>query len=331
MERFYILDLSSTPNCPIVIVNGQICSSNNENVYLIQSYNPIVSKFSESNIIDFSDSFTVDKTTELSITFYSIFEAKFYSTSLNLYEHVNNVWKYETIEYNRVQLGMLPNGIVTLWLISEDRKELIYNVQAKESDAEKAFFRKYGISSIEYTTNFKNVVALGKSENNDENLVSYKRYIKKYCFRYIIRDVNKGKIQEENDNVEKSLFVSLCTYAGDTDKTNETFGLYINRGVPLKTSVRFIEKKCKYQLFLFFNESIIDLFEKYYGAHPETKSDIMICYDIKERDVNVSFYRYGLKETFDIPESSYQFIVFKSGFEYIRSKNYNQSHGSWVW
>ena len=75
----------------------------------------------------------------------------------------------------------------------------------------------------------------------------------------------------------------------------------------------------------------IDLFRRFYGAHPETKADFIIRIDPENKKYELALYRQGLKEPVVIPESAYQMIVFKNKFEDYRSANYNQPRGAWIW
>lgn len=79
------------------------------------------------------------------------------------------------------------------------------------------------------------------------------------------------------------------------------------------------------------DEEIQSVFDRFYGAHPETKTDIMIWIDSEKKKFELALYRYGLKEPQIINESTYQLIVFKNKFEYFRSENYDQPRGAWIW
>lgn len=76
---------------------------------------------------------------------------------------------------------------------------------------------------------------------------------------------------------------------------------------------------------------IVHIFERFYGAHPDTKADFIIRIDPENKKYELALYRQGLKEPVVIPESAYQLIVFKNKFEDYRSENYNQPRGAWIW
>jgi len=78
-------------------------------------------------------------------------------------------------------------------------------------------------------------------------------------------------------------------------------------------------------------EEVTKIFDRFYGAHPETKADFIIRIDAEAKKYELALYRQGLKEPVVIPESAYQLIVFKNKFEDYRSENYNQPRGAWIW
>ena len=79
------------------------------------------------------------------------------------------------------------------------------------------------------------------------------------------------------------------------------------------------------------DKEICKVFDRFYGAHPETKTEFMIRIDVEQNKYELALYRYGLKEPQVINESAYQLIVFKNKFEHFRSENYDQPRGAWIW
>ena len=73
------------------------------------------------------------------------------------------------------------------------------------------------------------------------------------------------------------------------------------------------------------------MFDKFYGAHRDTRTDFIIRVDAAARKYELALFRYGLKEPVVIPEEAYQLLVFKNRFEDFRSPNYDQPRGAWIW
>lgn len=107
---------------------------------------------------------------------------------------------------------------------------------------------------------------------------------------------------------------------------------YHKTGKPSKLALQWQAKKSEYMAFFMFDSiRISKIFNRFYGAHPDTKTDFIIRIDAEKRKYELALYRYGLKEPQIIPEDVYQLLVFKNKFEDYRSENYNQERGAWIW
>lgn len=128
-------------------------------------------------------------------------------------------------------------------------------------------------------------------------------------------------------------YIEETLYDGTHDKLHDE-GLihYHEGGKPKKMILKWNAKKTEFiASFKLNDEEIQSVFDRFYGAHPETKTDIMIWIDSEKKKFELALYRYGLKEPQIINESTYQLIVFKNKFEYFRSENYDQPRGAWIW
>ena len=127
--------------------------------------------------------------------------------------------------------------------------------------------------------------------------------------------------------IEESLF------DGTYDKLHDDGLLkYHEAGKPKKLAIKWQIDKSEYSAYFWFdNEKICSIFERFYGVHPDTKTDFIVRIDAEKKKYELSLFRQGLKEPLVIPEEAYQLLVFKNKFEDYRSKNYNQERGAWVW
>lgn len=99
-----------------------------------------------------------------------------------------------------------------------------------------------------------------------------------------------------------------------------------------KLAIKWYIGKSEYSAYFWFEEEPIrEVFDKFYGAHPDTKTDFIIRIDAENKKYELALYRYGLKEPQIISEDVYQLLVFKNKFEDYRSDNYNQERGAWIW
>ena len=103
-------------------------------------------------------------------------------------------------------------------------------------------------------------------------------------------------------------------------------------GKPSHLTVHWHVAKRQYGAYFFFDhDELHAVFSRCYGAHPDTKVDILIQMDPETNHYELALYRYGMKEPLKINESAYQLMVFRNKFECFRSENYNLPPRSWRW
>ena len=169
----------------------------------------------------------------------------------------------------------------------------------------------------------------------------FENYMKQFTYRYQAifdhwdEDGEKWiKYNEEEDELIPEFdYIEESLYDGTHDKLHDG-GLmkYHQAGKPKKLRVEWHIGKSEYSAYFWFeDERIREVFDRFYGAHPDTKTDFIIRIDAAKRKYELALYRYGLKEPQVIPEDVYQLLVFKNKFEDYRSDNYNQERGAWIW
>lgn len=163
--------------------------------------------------------------------------------------------------------------------------------------------------------------------------------MKQFAHRYLVifeewNAQNKLWVEYEKENIQPKFdTIEEMLFDGTFDKLNDGRLLkYHQAGKPKKLALKWHICKSEYSAYFWFEEeSIREVFDKFYGAHPDTKTDFIIRIDAKNRKYELALYRYGLKEPQVIPENVYQLLVFKNKFEDYRSDNYNQERGAWIW
>lgn len=170
-----------------------------------------------------------------------------------------------------------------------------------------------------------------KANNEDLSLASHsfsnvmRESMRDYEFRFF--PVVDG--EKEIDLLDIRQYLSDGTVTTLDDKS---LFLYQHASKPQKLAVNWTIDDSLYSAYFWLNEERnTAIFERFYGAHPDTKSDFIIRIDAENKKYELSLYRQGLKEPVVIPESAYQLIVFKNKFEDYRSENYNQPSGAWIW
>lgn len=138
---------------------------------------------------------------------------------------------------------------------------------------------------------------------------------------------DKQNIKPEFEYIEEALYDGTYNKLHDDGLLN-----YHEAGRPMKLAMKWHIKKSDYTAYFWFeNEKIRTIFDRFYGTHPETKTDFIIRIDADSNKYELALYRHGLKEPQVISESAYQLLVFKNKFECFRSENYNQERGAWIW
>lgn len=165
-------------------------------------------------------------------------------------------------------------------------------------------------------------------------------YMQQFTYRYILQfekwnDSSKDwlKYEENEDSVPKFEFIEESLFNGTFDKLHDDGLLkYHEAGKPKKLAIKWHINKSEYTAYFWFeDEKICSIFERFYGAHPDTKTDFIIRIDSEKKKYELALFRQGLKEPQIIPEDAYQLLVFKNKFEDYRSDNYNQERGAWIW
>lgn len=234
-------------------------------------------------------------------------------------------------------IGLGNQGEIALWLNNEHKSFLIFyshgiNITDKITDdmiSQAQFLDANGkhIKSIIELCDHDRLKFRESTRSRLKIADCIENRMKQYSYRYDV------KIKQVTDEI----VVNDCLFDGTYDKTHTNeLQSYHKAGKVRKLSVKWIEKNSKdideFSAFFWMDEiEITRIFEKFYGAHPETKTDFIIRIDAGNKKYELALYRQGLKEPVVIPESAYQLIVFKNKFEDYRSENYNQPRGAWIW
>lgn len=140
-----------------------------------------------------------------------------------------------------------------------------------------------------------------------------------------------GNVYNYNHKLVKT-YLRDIQYEDIFNEYDEELYKYCKKEVPQRLSIKWMYDKKEYNCYIWFEEKLItSIFERFYGAHPETKTDFIIRIDSENKKYELALFRQGLKDPQIIPENAYQLLVFKNKFEDYRSDNYNQERGAWIW
>lgn len=198
-----------------------------------------------------------------------------------------------------IKVGLTPYGVIALWI--ED------------------FLGQRELLSVDDVTN-------GRLHHTNESYKIVLKRMAQYSYRFLVYD--------SLNSSESVTHIKILRFDGSKHYYYEstTYSKFEMHGIPSKLLVKIAKERCIVQSFIWFDFSVISgIFDRFYGTHPETKSDLIIKIDVEKQKYELALYRQGLKEPVVIPESAYQLIVFKNKFEDYRSENYNQPRGAWIW
>lgn len=248
-------------------------------------------------------------------------------------QRIEAYWHSELDEstYFRVDES-IPYEIVLQWLQKkqcETQEPIVHNIIIGFSHS----------NSISIWCNGTNKSMLIKSTIKPKETLY--NIMQQFTYRYLplfehwYEDAGKWTKYTEEEQETKPVFdyIEEALYDGTHDKLHDGGLLhYHEAGKPKKLAVQWHIKKSDYTVYFWFEDKAIRaIFDKFYGIHPETKTDFIIHIDPIKNKYQLALYRYGLQEPKTIPEDAYQLIVFKNKFEQYRSPNYDQPRGAWIW
>ena len=295
---------------------------------------------------------------KLDLVWLSIVERKFYSIEKMLpAERLEELFGQQDEEsgeprFEHIVVGMAPCGGVAVWTHGNNKSVLVDWLKAEEIQVEMKDFMPLNTNvTLDENCDFYISNDDAVRENLELNGLPprdlFDRYMQQFCYRYLVmferwdedeKRWEKPGLDENGQPVDrKSMpeldYIEEALYDGTHDKLHDG-GLmrFHMAGKPKKLAVLWHIKKSQYSAYLWFDdEAIRAAFEKFYGAHRDTKVDFIFRIDSEKNRYELALYRYGLKEPVVINEDAYQMIVFKNKFEYYRSENYDQPRGAWIW
>lgn len=281
---------------------------------------------------------------KLNLVYISLVEEKVYEIEEKLpKEKIECLWQtkndYDGPLYSHIVIGMGPYGKVAIWCNGYNKSLLVSCMQGHLSGVD---LRKviYGFKDIRNHC-LKLIGDSFVNRNHREHVLPacdiFDNYMKQFTYRYLVLFEKWGKGQrmkyEQDENPPKFDYIEETLFDGTHDKLHDGGLLkYHQAGKPKKLAIKWHVERSEYSAYFWFEEERIrEVFDKFYGAHPDTKIDFIIRIDAEQRKYELALYRYGLKEPQIIPEDVYQLLVFKNKFEDYRSENYNQERGAWIW
>lgn len=352
MSRNYNIKISGSapPKYPTNIYFGLLWYNKDEALEIPVRY-PFKGDWGEilSNMILLREEYPMPST--LNMIYLSFVEQKFYGIETDLPKgRLEELWeitdeKTKESLFSHIVVGMAPYGGIAVWVRGFNKSILIDWLKGIEIEVKMADFHPVNpdITLQEYCDFYINNDSIVKENLKTNGLPPrnlFDKYMQQFTYRYqpLFEKWNDGeeaKWQKYREDELKPRFeyIEESLFDGTFDKLHDDGLLkYHKAGKPKKLAIKWHIKKSEYTAYFWFeDEKICSIFERFYGAHPDTKTDFIIRIDAENKKYELALFRQGLKEPQIIPEDAYQLLVFKNKFEDYRSDNYNQERGAWIW
>lgn len=318
----------------------------NDALELMPRY-PYSGKWGEITSYVMSEEIETKMPFELQIAWTSLTEYKQYYLQSKLdKEQLIHLWKGKDLDvsnqiYTHILVGMAPCGYVALWMVGEKKSTLFFwnhgirvRIPIKNllPNNPTLTLKEYCDSYLLKNKQIKNL------PNNEITPFLYNSLMAQFNYRYSIYfkiyDEEKGWLDIQSmENPYCIEWLEDCLFDGSFDKLHkDNLFNFHKAGKPKMLNIKWRKGNTEYIAHFILDENQISgIFKRFYGAHPDTKTDFIIRIDAEKNKYELALFRYGLKEPTVIPEDAYQMIVFKNQFECYRSENYDQPHGAWIW
>lgn len=330
-----MFSLSGFPLYPIRLLYAEI-KNGSDNIPLYYE-NPLISGWGNTIDVEYENVSLIGGNISIKLLWFSPINNRIFCciSNINLDEEILNKYCASII------IGLSPCGEVVFWAGNEMRSEILAaligpDITASISDDT---IKSFNLEDV----NGKNIDSIAHlrmdtlSQYELPPIDSLRKELecgyvegcmKQYFYRYVVKieskkDLDSVKVQMLNQY--------LCDGTHYKDFAGELLQ-YKKLGRPQKLKLTWVVNKIEFSAhFKFDDQETHTFFEKIYGIHPDTKTDIIIDIDLNNSKYDIYIYRYGQKEPVFFPKKTYQLIVFKSGFECYRSENYNSSGWSFNW
>lgn len=318
---------SSASNFPTELVYGVLTDKRHTILYEIEREFPFNKGWCKHGAIVIEEE-NSQWPERIEIAWLSIFEETYYRYSGEIPQCPLDFFS-DKDSFIYLIIGMTEKGGIAIWAVNNVKSTLLlWDFGEKIDDC------FANIITVSPGNNTHELCKYYKEKYNlvDSPSISMVKRMKQYHYGFLIKF--KSENNDDKKELEPEIF-QMKVFRSDASfqcYTNDEYVKQLLTGKPSKLSISWHIKKTEYTAYFWFeDEEICAIFDKFYGAHRDTKTDFIIHVDVEKNKYELALYRYGLKEPQVIAESAYQLIVFKNKFECYRSENYDQPKGAWVW
>lgn len=281
---------------------------------------------------------------KLDIVWLSVVERKFYSLTRQLpVKEWERLWEQTDDKgaplFEYIVVGMAPYGGVAVWFHGVRKSVLAAWMKAEEIEVD---MRDFMPSNPDMTLDGNCDFYIDGNRRVRRNLLEnglpprnlYERKMHQFTYRYLplfgTWDEG-GKVWTEDSAGPAPEFdyVDEELSDGTHDRLRDGSRLkYHQGGKPVRLTVAWHVGRSEYvACFRFDGKRTGAVFDRIYGVHRDTKTDLILRIDPRRNKFEWALYRYGLKAPAVLEEDAWQLIVFENKFECHRSKNYRPEAG----
>lgn len=325
---------------------------NDEDAWEIPSLHPFCGEWGKPLSTQLTEQDGAAMPQRIDMVWLSIVERKFYSLEVDLsMKQLESLFNQNDTNsgealFEYIVVGMAPYGDVAVWSHGLKKSTLVAWMHGEETKVEMKDFAPMNPSITlnelcDFYINNDSQVKDNLQANGLPPRDLYDNYMKQFTYRYLPLfehwDENEEKwtkyTDEELETQPELDYIEEALFDGTHDKLHDGGLLdYHEAGKPKKLALKWHIRKSEYMAYFWFDdEAIRAVFDKFYGIHPDTKTDFVIHIDPEKKKYQLAHYRFGMNEPKPISEDVYQLIVFKNKFEQYRSPNYDQQSGAWIW
>ncbi len=289
----------------------------------------------------------------LDMVWLSIVERQFYSLEADLpTERMEELWQLSDPDtgeplFTHIVVGMAPYGQVALWLRGANKAVLVCWLQGEPAEVDMARFMPGNPTTTldencDFYINNDTRVCHNLRLNGLPPRNLFDRLMAQYCYRLMPlfehwRPDGDPRWQPHTATDDDAPHELDHLHIACTDGTlhrlhDDTLTRHHMAGMPERIAVAWHNLSSEWTAYFWLDaELLAPIFARIYGAHRDSRVDLLLHFDPDKHHYELALMRYGLQQPVLIDEECFQLIVFKNQFEHHRSANYRQPSGAWVW
>lgn len=286
----------------------------------------------------------------IDVTWLSLTEHQFYNAYEDLpQEELEALWEQKDKDENSIfdsfTVGIAPHGRLAVWMSGPLRSE---QVLWAEGDKTQVAMEDYLPDNPEQMTldDYCNYYVEGDEDalkNVRENAIpsttELDAMMQQYNYQYKVElkhyNEKEGKWEDYAQDVEVPTFEGLSDYRSDAsfDKVEDGRLLQLHKAAkPICLSLKWTKGPADFLCIIGIDPNMLQpYFDLACDEELDEPFDINIKVDWEQFKFQIALDSKAVGKAFVLPEEMLQIIVFQSGSECFKSKNFNLTEKAWMW